>query len=535
MKEHKSCLRKANTLRPSRPAKVSSRCWFTQLSNTVFRRHLDCTSTLQDSPASETCRTLFQPMFKTDCPVCEGKGGSSIQIEVNEGDCTQSVSRRLLQGYHEALESIGPMRTRCQRIRKAIDGLVGKLDACLSKWENTNLACENSAKIRRKTISVFQRWKALSNSWWYECATPTRCCVSDRKHEKQPLMDATKIPEVFDNARYDLLHSQTSLLAANAVEEVQDIFTGIEKLGPFVFALEFGITPDEKVEIGSKTVPKLIKKIADDLIFQHKRSLEFEQQKKQTENAAIAGPELFSRQHSNWHRAGVFEAHVPSRSRNSKLTSPGEQSAGDETTLSNSTERRPFFPIGGKTPSDQSLDDPCGLPAPTTGGQLMPPSTQSTMRSSDDEMLEDGEHIRLKQEEAKRMGIKSPWRKVRSRYYAASASHVTSLLNVLTYAESAIANKKIRRTLSRGQTINAADDDERTLMRKSSDSSIPKVFSATASPERRCVTSPKTIDPNLMTATVLGQIVTTAAKPCPPLYISATDTPYLSHLVIRYV
>lgn len=51
----------------------------------------------------------------------------------------------------------------------------------------------------------------------------------------------------------------------------------MEFLGPLVSALEFGITPEEKVEIGSKAVPRLIGKIADDLISQQRKSIEFEE------------------------------------------------------------------------------------------------------------------------------------------------------------------------------------------------------------------------------------------------------------------
>eukprot|EP01056_Protomagalhaensia_sp_Gyna25_P001877 Protomagalhaensia_sp_Gyna_25__1876@NODE_1998_length_1357_cov_5_545524_g1647_i0_p1_GENE_NODE_1998_length_1357_cov_5_545524_g1647_i0NODE_1998_length_1357_cov_5_545524_g1647_i0_p1_ORF_typecomplete_len273_score44_54His_Phos_2/PF00328_22/4_5e07_NODE_1998_length_1357_cov_5_545524_g1647_i05391357 len=241
---------------------------------------------------------------------------------------------------------------------------------------------------------------------------------------------------------------------------MEAIFNGIQVLGPLVFVLEFGRTPEEKVEIGSKTVPKLIKKIADDLTFQHKRGVEDEQQKKDLK--------------TEW---------PPSRK---------QRIREDDDQPPPSTERRPYFPVGGKTPSDQSLDDPCSLYVVT--------ATQSST-AEDDDLVEDGEHIRLKQEEARRMGIKSPWRKVRSRYYAASASHVTvstfaesdalhilrlqSLLNVLTYAEAAICSKRVRRCLS--------PNDE------------------SASPE----------------------LLLSSPRACPPLHVSASDTSYLARLVLR--
>lgn len=53
----------------------------------------------------------------------------------------------------------------------------------------------------------------------------------------------------------------------------------------------------------------------------------------------------------------------------------------------------------------------------------------------DDDMTN---HFRLKEEEAIQMGIKSPWRIVRSRYYIASASHIISLYNILLHGSTVL-------------------------------------------------------------------------------------------------
>lgn len=54
------------------------------------------------------------------------------------------------------------------------------------------------------------------------------------------------------------------------------------------------------------------------------------------------------------------------------------------------------------------------------------------------EVHDDGEDIiRLKETDARRLGIRSPWRMVRSRYYVTSASHMMSLLNILIHSKNA--------------------------------------------------------------------------------------------------
>ncbi|KFH00589.1 histidine acid phosphatase superfamily protein, partial [Toxoplasma gondii VAND] len=49
--------------------------------------------------------------------------------------------------------------------------------------------------------------------------------------------------------------------------------------------------------------------------------------------------------------------------------------------------------------------------------------------------------IRLKEEEARMFGIRSPWRIVRSRYYVTSASHVQALLNILLFSYEVVCVK----------------------------------------------------------------------------------------------
>ncbi|PFH36029.1 histidine acid phosphatase superfamily protein [Besnoitia besnoiti] len=65
--------------------------------------------------------------------------------------------------------------------------------------------------------------------------------------------------------------------------------------------------------------------------------------------------------------------------------------------------------------------------------------------------------IRLKEEEARMFGIRSPWRIVRSRYYVTSASHVQALLNILLFSYDVICVDGVCASCARG----GADDEDK--------------------------------------------------------------------------
>lgn len=117
----------------------------------------------------------------------------------------------------------------------------------------------------------------------------------------------------------------------------------------------------------------------------------------------------------------------------------------------------------------------------------------------DDDHDDTQSHFRLKEEEAKEMGIKSPWRIVRSRYYVASASHIISLFNILLHGSS-VLNEAFEKNTKRSVS-----------------------WTASSSPDLPSLESPATgtcshhvIDPHVL-----------------PTASSVTDIHYLSHIVFR--
>ena len=84
---------------------------------------------------------------------------------------------------------------------------------------------------------------------------------NDFYNTKKDKFDISKIPDIYDNIKYDLIHNK-DLMDSNAYE----LFDEISILANFVMPFEYGITRDEKINIGLKIIKPLLNKIYSDLI-----------------------------------------------------------------------------------------------------------------------------------------------------------------------------------------------------------------------------------------------------------------------------
>lgn len=89
------------------------------------------------------------------------------------------------------------------------------------------------------------------------------CCRFKKKEQR---FDSTKIPDLVDNVRYDLIHHHAHIGTA-ALQAAISIYTHAEPLAHFIAPAEYGLTPHQKTEIGSKLISKLLKKILADITF----------------------------------------------------------------------------------------------------------------------------------------------------------------------------------------------------------------------------------------------------------------------------
>lgn len=74
--------------------------------------------------------------------------------------------------------------------------------------------------------------------------------------------EISKIPDIYDNIKYDIIHNKTILNKSG-----YELFNHINLLANFVMPLEYGIKNEEKYNIGLKIIKPLLNKIVKDLIW----------------------------------------------------------------------------------------------------------------------------------------------------------------------------------------------------------------------------------------------------------------------------
>jgi hypothetical protein len=87
-----------------------------------------------------------------------------------------------------------------------------------------------------------------------------------RYRVKKKRFDSSKLPDLVDNVRYDLIHNHTYIGTA-ALKAAFSIYTQVEPLVSFLGPAEYGLTPKQKIVIGVSLIPKLLKKIIADITF----------------------------------------------------------------------------------------------------------------------------------------------------------------------------------------------------------------------------------------------------------------------------
>ena len=95
-------------------------------------------------------------------------------------------------------------------------------------------------------VLIYKRYVKLKNDFY---------------NNKNGKFDISKIPDIYDNIKYDIIHNK-DLMDSNAFE----LFDEISILANFVMPFEYGITREEKINIGLKIIKPLLNKIYSDLI-----------------------------------------------------------------------------------------------------------------------------------------------------------------------------------------------------------------------------------------------------------------------------
>ena len=97
-----------------------------------------------------------------------------------------------------------------------------------------------------KVVLIYKRYVKLFNDFY------------DKKKEK---FDISKIPDIYDNIKYDIIHNK-QIIGETAFE----LYKIVNNLADFVMPLEYGIKIENKIKIGITFIKPLLIKIYNDLL-----------------------------------------------------------------------------------------------------------------------------------------------------------------------------------------------------------------------------------------------------------------------------
>ena len=146
-----------------------------------------------------------------------------------------------------------------------------KEELLVLKPKKANLKNSSDDKLRNPTEnSLKNNQKNINNVNKYDCEDEKIILIYKRYVKlfmdfydvKENKFDISKIPDIYDNIKYDIVHNK-SIIGDTAIE----LYQLIANLAEFVMPLEYGIKIDEKINIGIKFIKPLLSKIYKDLLW----------------------------------------------------------------------------------------------------------------------------------------------------------------------------------------------------------------------------------------------------------------------------
>ncbi|GFR40431.1 hypothetical protein Agub_g1005 [Astrephomene gubernaculifera] len=224
-----------------------------------------------------------------------------------------------------------------------------------------------------KMLLMFDRWHKLLKSFY---------------NEKKDRFDISKVPDIYDSAKYDAIHN-----AHLGLEALQELYIVAKLLADVVIPCEYGLDAGGKLRIGSKIANELLGKLLVDLASMREESLATACMEPNATRGGSGTPTL-------GFNYDQLEGDV------------GRISLQDEAMVKNGNGRGPASAVS------SSRGGPMGREGDMDGnGELEPAETETIHRLCPTYASD----------------INSPLRHVRTRIYFTSESHMHSLVNVLRW------------------------------------------------------------------------------------------------------
>jgi len=200
---------------------------------------------------------------------CKERINEALQADFDVDSCPveqreKCVGPRSLFSIHKALRSVGNPRKTLKLIHQTIGELIVQLEEMLGTFHSEEERNESGEGI----VTTNDEEEALSGIKLYKGETLLELTERWRLlhlklyDEDEDKFDLTRVPDVHDNVRFDMLHNPHLGLTPTLTK----LYEAAKLMADIVVPQEYGVSIDEKKSIGSKMCRALLEKIKYDLI-----------------------------------------------------------------------------------------------------------------------------------------------------------------------------------------------------------------------------------------------------------------------------
>mmetsp|Transcript_19998 Transcript_19998/g.30056 ORF Transcript_19998/g.30056 Transcript_19998/m.30056 type:complete len:1132 (-) Transcript_19998:526-3921(-) len=205
---------------------------------------------------------------KRELDACKERVNYNLQRDIEFSDTSvaeheQIVGPKSLISLHKALREVGNPRKILFKIRDTIGELIAQYDEMLGL-----MASGDENELDGEGLAGDEHNQALSGVKLYKGETLLELTerwrfIYDRLYnEDKDLFDLSRIPDVHDNVRFDMLHNPHLGLTAT----LEKLYNLAKMMADCAVPQEYGTTIAEKTSIGTKMCRALLEKIKFDLL-----------------------------------------------------------------------------------------------------------------------------------------------------------------------------------------------------------------------------------------------------------------------------
>ena len=197
---------------------------------------------------------------KLELDECKEQLSKNLQQDIDWRAMTEEDKEKLvgppqITSLRDSLAKIGNPRETLRNIYQLMGQLIEKLEEMLSVDENSNNQSDDDADAGLSGVKLYKGETLL------ELTERWRFIYSRLYDDETDTFDLTRIPDVLDNVRFDVLHNPHLGLT----KTLHRLYSEAKDMADTVVPQEYGTTISQKRNVGIKICSSLLDKIRHDL------------------------------------------------------------------------------------------------------------------------------------------------------------------------------------------------------------------------------------------------------------------------------